>query len=259
MAIHAAMVDRMDQEIGRILDQLRVMGVFDNTLILFLSDNGASAEIMVRGDGHDPQAPPGSAATHLCLGPGWSSVSNTPFRRHKTWVHEGGICTPLIVHWPTDIAARGELRHAPGHVIDFVPTVLDLVGADEATTTAAHDGPPRPGSASPGHSHAAAQPTASSAVHEGNNAFRMGDWKLVRAKDQPWSCNDLGHDRTETHDRASRQSERACDMSTRWQEIADSFVDLKLLLPTATQRERRMNANRGMFLALTRVQSWFPS
>ena len=100
MEIHAAMVDRMDREIGRVLDQLRAMGAFENTLIFFLSDNGASAEIMVRDDGHDRHAPAGSAASHLCLGPGWSTVANTPFRRHKTWVHEGGIATPLIVHWP---------------------------------------------------------------------------------------------------------------------------------------------------------------
>ena len=113
MAIHAAMVDRMDREIGRVLDQLRAMGAFDNTLILFASDNGASAEIMVRHGGHDPAAAPGSAATYLCLGPGFSSAANTPFRRHKTWVHEGGISTPFIVHWPEGIAARGELRTDP--------------------------------------------------------------------------------------------------------------------------------------------------
>ncbi len=111
MAIHAAMVDRMDQEIGRVIAQLKAMGAFDNTLILFASDNGASAEIMVRDGGHDPAAAPGSAATYLCLGPGFSSACNTPLRRHKTWVHEGGISTPLIVHWPAGIAARG--RTAP--------------------------------------------------------------------------------------------------------------------------------------------------
>src|SRR5438093_3128211 len=128
MSIHAAMVDRMDQEIGRVVAQIRAMNALDNTLIMFLSDNGASAEIMVRDDGHDPTAPPGSAGTHLCLGPGWSTVANTPFRMHKTWVHEGGICTPLIVHWPRGLAARGELRHNPGHIIDFVPTLLELTG-----------------------------------------------------------------------------------------------------------------------------------
>src|SRR5438045_7063413 len=122
MSIHAATVDRIDQEIGRVVDQIRAMNALDNTLIMFLSDNGASAEIMVRGDGHDPAAAPGSAATHLCLGPGFSSACNTPFRRHKSWVHEGGISTPFIVHWPEGIAARGALRHDPAHLIDVVPT-----------------------------------------------------------------------------------------------------------------------------------------
>jgi arylsulfatase A-like enzyme len=134
MAIHAAMVDRMDQEIGRVLAQLRAMGAFENTLILFASDNGASAEMMVRGDGHDPAAPMGSAKSFLCLGPGWSSSSNTPLRRHKTWVHEGGISTPLIAHWPAGIAARGELRHTPAHLIDIMPTVLELAGVRKPAT-----------------------------------------------------------------------------------------------------------------------------
>src|SRR5262245_39491234 len=128
MAVHAAMVDRMDREIGRLVAQLKAMGALEDTLVFFLSDNGASAEIMVRGDGHDPDAHCGTGATFLCLGPGWSSMCNAPFRRHKTWVHEGGISTPMIAHWPKGIAARGELRHAPGHVIDVVPTVLELAG-----------------------------------------------------------------------------------------------------------------------------------
>ena len=130
MAVHAAMVDRMDREIGRILAQLRAMGAWENTLIFFLSDNGASAEIMVRGDGHDPSADCGTGATFLSIGPGWASLANTPFRKHKTWVHEGGISTPLIVSWPKGITARGELRHSPGHVVDLVPTILDATGRE---------------------------------------------------------------------------------------------------------------------------------
>ena len=126
MAIHAAMIDRMDQAIGRVLVQLQAMGAFDNTLIFFLSDNGSSAQIMVRTDGHDPNAPPGSGPSYRCLGPGWSTVCNTPFRRHKTWVHEGGCATPFIAHWPRGIKDRGQLRRAPGHVIDVVPTILEL-------------------------------------------------------------------------------------------------------------------------------------
>ena len=114
----------MDREIGKVVAQLKAMGQFENTLIVFLSDNGASAEMMVRGDGHDPHAECGTGATFLSIGPGWSSLANTPFRRHKTWVHEGGISTPLIVHGPKGLVAKGEVRHSPGHVIDLVPTVL---------------------------------------------------------------------------------------------------------------------------------------
>jgi arylsulfatase A-like enzyme len=136
MAIHAAMIDRMDREIGRVLDQLRKMDAMENTFICFVSDNGASAEIMVRGDGHDPAAAPGSAETYLCLGPGFSSAANTPFRRHKTWVHEGGTTTPFIAHWPKGIKARNETRSTLGHVIDIAPTVLDLAGVKAKTGNA---------------------------------------------------------------------------------------------------------------------------
>ena len=189
MAIHAAMVDRMDRELGRVLEQVRAMSAWDNTLILFLSDNGASAEIMVRDDGHDPNAAAGSADTHLCLGPGWSSCANTPLRRHKTWVHEGGISTPLIVHWPRGIAAHSQLRHNPGHVIDVVPTILEAAGGKLPETV--ND---QPVPASPGRSLIPAF-TEDGTVqheylwwcHEGNRAIRVGDWKLVAAgADAPW-------------------------------------------------------------------------
>jgi len=228
MAIHAAMVDRMDREIGRLLDQLRAMDAFNNTLIVFLSDNGASAEIMVRNDGHDPQAAPGSAATHLCLGPGWSTVANTPFRRHKTWVHEGGISTPLIVHWPGGIPARGELREAPGHLIDFVPTVLELAGAPAEEPAVATGVPPRPGrSLTP--SFVSSAPQSQRELwwsHEENNALRIGDWKVVASKGEPWELYDLSRDRTETRDLAEEFPERVREMEQRWTEMADGFVEL---------------------------------
>jgi arylsulfatase A-like enzyme len=232
MEIHAAMVDRMDREIGRVLDQIRAMGAWDDTLILFLSDNGASAEIMVRDDGHDPAAPAGSAASHLCLGPGWSSVANTPFRRHKTWVHEGGIATPLIAHWPRAIAARGELRHDPGHVIDLVPTILAAAGARESAdppVTEAASGraaPPRPGkSLLPAFARDGS--VAHEAIwweHEGNRAIRVGDWKLVAARGGRWELYDLAADRTETRDLATAQPDRVRELAARWQRMHDEFA-----------------------------------
>lgn len=229
MSIHAAMVDRMDREIGRVIEQLKSMGVFDDTLIFFASDNGASAEIMVRGDGHDPEAAPGSAATHLCLGPGWSSDSNTPLRRHKTWVHEGGISTPLIVHWPNGIAEHGTLRKTPAHLIDIVPTVLDLAGARAPTMWDDKPVPPAPGrSLVPNF-------TKDGAVthdelwwaHEGNRAIRMGDWKLVAAgANGPWELYDLSTDRGEMKNLAAEQPAKARELEERWTQRWNEFREL---------------------------------
>ncbi len=228
MAIHAAMVDRMDQEIGRIIAQLKAMGAYDNTLILFASDNGASAEIMVRNGGHDPKAAPGSAETYLCLGPGFSSTANTPHRRHKTWVHEGGISTPLIVHWPKGITAKNELRHTPAHVIDFVPTVLDLAGIQKPKKW---DGEPIP--EAPGHSlvPALAKDVTIARdslwwLHEGNRAVRVGDWKLVAAEGEPWELYDLTTDRAEQQNLAAKNPEKAKELQQVWERQTASFSDL---------------------------------
>lgn len=228
MALHAAMVERMDHEIGRVLDQLRSMGAFDDTVIIFLSDNGASAEIMIRDDGHDPKAPPGSAATHYCLGPGWSTVANTPFRRHKTWVHEGGIATPLIVHWPKGIAGRGESRHDPGHVIDLAPTILELAGASPFRTWEGAPVPRPPGlSLVPSFTRDGAVRHAELWwSHEGNRALRMGDWKLVAARGQEWELYDLSHDRTETTDLARERPDKVSELSSVWRLRDDEFYAL---------------------------------
>lgn len=219
MAIHAAMVDRMDHEIGRVVQQLRQMNALDNTLILFLSDNGASAEMMVRDDGHDPDAPAGSAATHLCLGPGWSSTANTPLRRHKTWVEEGGISTPLIVHWPKGIKARGELRTTPGHVIDFAPTFLELAGGRQLAQWNGQPLEPLPGRS--------LVPLLSTDTdlhreqlwwaHEGNRAIRVDDWKLVADRNRDWELYDLKTDRAEMRNLAAHYPDKVHDLSERWE------------------------------------------
>jgi arylsulfatase len=218
MSVHAAMVYRMDQEIGRVIAQLKQMGALENTLIVFASDNGASAEIMVRGDGHDPAAPPGSAKTFLCLGPGWSSAANTPLRRHKTWVHEGGINTPFIAHWPAGIAARGELRHNPGHLIDVVPTALELAGLKHPTTWKGQPVPTPPGrSLVP--AFAKDNTVAHDALwwlHEENRAIRVGDWKLVAAKGDPWELYDLSRDRGESQNLADKYPDKARELEKLW-------------------------------------------
>lgn len=238
MAIHAAMVDRMDREIGRLIEQLKTMGVYDNTLILFASDNGATAEIMVRDGGHNPSASPGSAATYLCLGPGFSNACNTPFRRHKTWVHEGGISTPLIVHWPAGIAARGELRITPAHVIDVVPTILDILDIEKPTDWEGKMTPPAPGRS--------LAPTFAADVlvdrdslwwfHQGNRAIRIGDWKLVAAKGEPWELYDLRNDRAEAKNLAAALPEKTAELAAAWNQQLTDFSTLAAKTASSTKQ-----------------------
>lgn len=239
MAIHAAMIDRMDREIGRILDQLKQMGAYDDTLIFFASDNGASAEIMVRNGGHDPAAPPGSAASYLCLGPGFSSAANTPFRRHKTWVHEGGISTPLVVHWPAGIAARGELRKTPAHVIDIVPTVLEIAGISKPSKWMGEPIPPAPGRSlvAAFAKDVAVERECLWWLHEGNRAIRVGDWKLVAAKGDPWELYDLRTDRAESKNLASSQAAKAAELESLWNRQVEEMT--QLASQTATPQDKK--------------------
>ena len=231
MAIHAAMVDRMDREIGRIIAQLKAMGAFENTLILFASDNGASAEIMVRDGGHDPKAEMGSAATYLCLGPGFSNACNTPHRRHKTWVHEGGISTPLVAHWPVGIAAKGELRRTPAHVVDFVPTVLELAGVQKPTEWKGQPIPPAPGrSLAPAlRADVNVERPGLWWLHEENRAIRVGDFKLVAAKGDAWALYDLSVDRAEQNDLSAKMPDKAKELADLWQKQTDEFSALARL------------------------------
>jgi len=226
MAIHAAMIDRMDREIGRVLDKIKSMGAFENTAILFVSDNGASAEQIIRGDRHDKSAPPGSWRSYLCLGPGWSTAANTPFRLHKSWVHEGGIASPLIVHWPAGIKARGELRGTPGHFVDILPTVLELAGVKRPADWKGKPTPPLAG-----RSLVPALARDGSVAHDyiyfhhiGNRAIRVGDWKLVSAgKKGQWELYDLGTDRCEQKNLAAKYPEKITKLSKMWQTCENTF------------------------------------
>ena len=225
MAIHAAMIHRMDIEIGRVLDQLKAMGVEEDTAVFFVSDNGASAEQIIRGDMHDRSAPPGSAKTFLCLGPGWSTAANTPLRLHKSWVHEGGISTPLVACWPRGISARGELRRNPGHLIDLAPTILELAGGSWPETFAGKPTPPRPGK-----SLVPAFAKDGTVTHEylwwyhiGHRAIRMGDWKLVAASGSPWELYDLRSDRSETKNLAAARPDKVKELRQAWERHAEEF------------------------------------
>ena len=242
MAIHAAMIDRMDQEIGKVLAQLKAMKQFDNTLIFFLSDNGASAEMMIRGDGHDPTAPLGSAATYPCLGPGWSSCANTPFRRHKTWVHEGGISTPLIAHWPAGIPAKNEFRHAPGHVIDLSLTVLAATATSAPAPAKSTEHPAPPGrSLLPSFAKDSdLNREALWFLHEDNRAIRVGNWKLVAAKGAAWSLYDLSKDRSEAHDLADQQPDKVKELEAEWNRRSREYAATALKdAPAADLRENQ--------------------
>ena len=238
MAIHAAMIDSMDQQVGRILAQLEAMGSFDDTLVLFASDNGASAEIMVRGEGHDPQVSPGSRKSFLCLGPGWSSCANTPFRRHKTWVHEGGIATPWIVHWPRGVSTKGQLRTQPVHVIDLVPTVLQLAGVEPPAEHAGKPVPPLHGRSFATALRDPAAPPAHDTLwwcHDGHRAVRTGDWKLVAAKGTPWELYDLAADRCETKNLAAAEPARVAKLDAAWNRIAEECRTLAAVDGPAVQ------------------------
>jgi arylsulfatase len=226
MAIHAALVDRMDKEIGRVLDRLRKSGQADNTLILFLSDNGASAEKLVRGDGHDASAPPGSAKTFLCLEPPWANLANAPLRKSKIFTHEGGICTPLIAHWPAGIKAHGELRQPPGHLVDVVPTLLELAGTTAPATWNDVQRPPLAGrSLVPAFAKDITnQRDFLYFRHEANRALRVGDWKIVASgADAPWELYDLAKDRSECHDLAGKHPDKVKELAALWTQHDEEF------------------------------------
>jgi len=226
MAIHAAMIDRMDQEIGRVLDQIEAMGELDNTLVVFLSDNGASAEQIIRGDMHDKTAPLGSGRSYLCLGPGFSTAANTPFRYHKSWNHEGGISSPCIVHWPAGIQAQGELRRNPGHFIDILPTVLEVAGIEPPATWQGKPAPPIQGrSLVPAFTRdgSVEQPFLFF-HHTSNRGIRMGDWKLSAAGGKgPWELYNLADDRSETNDLSKKLPEKAKELADAWQKHETDF------------------------------------
>ncbi len=254
MEVYAAMVDVMDQGVGRIVAELKAQGQLDNTIICFLQDNGGCAEPKGRDTDFTPRADhptlpvlekdvafygnepsqtrdgwpirmgygvmPGPADTFIAYGRGWANVSNTPFREYKHWDEEGGISTPLIVHWPAGIpAARdGQLEPQPGHVIDLMATCVDLAGANYPTRFRDETILPMEGvslrSALAGKSLGRAQPIFWE--HEGNRAIRDGKWKLVTKYPGGWKLFDMEADRTEQHDLSAQQPELATRLAAQW-------------------------------------------
>ncbi len=221
MAVYAAMIDRMDQNIGRLLKTLDEIGKAKNTLIMFLSDNGGESN---NADwSSEKGSPAGPVESYRTVGQPWANASNVPFRKYKTFNYEGGISTPLVAYWP-GVISPGTVTHQVGHLIDFLPTIAQLANAEYPETW---DGKPcRPPSGKtlvPIFKGKERDPHESICWQWSSaGAVRMGDWKLVRdkgKKDQPapWELYNLAVDRTELNDLAAENSGRVKIMSDRWE------------------------------------------
>jgi arylsulfatase len=216
MEIYAAMVDRVDQNIGRLLKRLEEQGKLDNTLIMFLSDNGACAE-GPKVKNADPNAPMGSVASFVSYGQNWASVGNTPLRKWKTDSFEGGICTPLVVHWPAVVKPQTGWNRERAHLIDIMPTVLSVSGAKYPGASKEAKIPPLDGvSLLPAFKgEAIARPKPLFFQYTKGSAIRDGQWKLVRLS-PTWELYDLATDRTETHDLAAKRPDIVRQMDVQW-------------------------------------------
>jgi arylsulfatase A-like enzyme len=238
MAVYAAQIDRMDQGIGRLMNALKDVGAEDNTLVLFLSDNGGNAEEVEadwRGKtfpettrdgrptrvGNRPDVNPGPDDVFQSNGLPWGNASNTPFRLFKHWAHQGGVATPLIASWPKGIT-KATITDQPGHVIDLMATCLDVAGATYPATFQDHQLLPLEGKSllpilqgkiNAGHE-------AIFWEHEGNRAIRQGKWKLVAEHGRPWELYDLDADRTELSNMARQEPRITQDLTNRYQQWA---------------------------------------
>ena len=253
MEVYAAMVDNMDQGVGRIVKALKANGQLDNTLILFFQDNGGCSEGRgrnARKDAAKPRKPmgknelqtemvpthtragkpvmtgpdhmPGPSATYIAYGRNWANVSNTPFREYKSRNHEGGVSTPLIAHWPKGITVKNELRHRPGHLIDIMATCVELSGATYPKKYQGYDIQPMEGlSLAASFSKDEEPDRALLFEHYGKAAIRKGNWKLVRlGYRKPWELYDIEKDRSELNDLAGKQPEITAELAELWEKQA---------------------------------------
>ncbi len=212
MAVYAAQIDRMDQNVGRVLAKVKELGQEDNTLIMLLADNGGCAEEVDRGTAGVPAGP---ADSFFSYGLPWANASNTPFRLYKHWVHEGGISSPLIAYWPSVIKQRGALTNQMGHLVDLMATCLDAGGVQYPKT---YQG--RPVTPAEGRSlvpvFQGRQRTPHPYLcweHEGNRAVRQGNWKLVSRHPGNWELYDMAADRTEMRNLAEQNAAKVKELT----------------------------------------------
>ena len=203
------------RDVGRLMDALKQRGVNDNTLILFMSDNGGNAESGPNGRLEGDL--PGGPKSTVFEGQSWATLSNTPFRRYKHFNHEGGIATPLIVHWPDRIKTPG-LRSQVGHVIDLMTTCVDVAGAKYPTELDGNSITPMEGrSLVPAFDDKPIERDALYWEHEGNAAIRVGGWKLVRAgRNGQWELHNMATDRTELHDSSKEEPQKVKELLAMW-------------------------------------------
>ncbi len=212
MAVYAAQIEIMDEGIGRVLKALRQRGVLDDTIVLFLSDNGGSAEPIDRGD---PDMLPGRPGSFLSYGLPWANVSNTPFRLFKQWVHEGGISTPFIMRWPNGgVGPEGGIVRAEGHLVDVMATLVEATGSRYPSERAGTPVAPMQGRSllQPARGNPTAEPRPLFWEHQGHRAAYLPPWKLVSEYGRPWELYDMRTDRSELNDRASGYPERVRSM-----------------------------------------------
>jgi arylsulfatase len=219
MATYAAMIDRMDQNIGRLLDSLAADGLTENLLVIFMSDNGASPyartdEIMLKQG-----KLPGDPGSNWEIGVGWAHISNTPLRLYKRNQHEGGISTPFIAWWPGQIAEPSSITAQPAHIIDLMPTFLELAGGSYSAAGKGKNLPPLPGkSLLPILQGETRKP------HEAlyfqlfdHRAIRVGNWKLTAVDGKDWELYDLAEDRSETNDLSQTQPDKVQELAAQWE------------------------------------------
>ncbi len=220
MAVYAAMIDSMDQNIGRIVRTLKETGVEENTLVMFLSDNGGCAE---EPGGRNTKAIPGPREFYTAVGPAWGWAQNAPFRRYKSWVHEGGISTPLIVRWPS-VVKPNSMTHQVGHLIDLMATCIDVAETEYPANYHGREILPLEGKSLVPILKGEQRQAHETLCWEwsGNRAIRQGKWKLVwDTQVKRWELYDLAADRTETNDLLSAHADRAESMAEDWFAWAD--------------------------------------